>query len=316
MISKYLIRCYEPEDWVRHVDEGTQDVNDFILPLGPRERNEMSDTIYHAGTDVPYHEHSRGTETFFIARGCLDATIRGKRFRVNTGDILHIPPYTPHGFVFLEEGTVWRELFQDINMQQGILNKNMVKSHYPELYDDPEFMAVYREANGSFPRETPVVEDVDGSTMHELRTPEFSFNTFHFDGCEMRLKVGRWECDGVKEVWQLLLDKGVTVEFDDPHPYFELYYIWKGSVKFKVLDEEFVAEANSIVHIPPYAKHSFEVLEDGTEMFDNGCETRMLSLLEDWNSIQKNDPKRLEDPAARKKFLHKYKCFVTNYYKK
>ena len=154
--TRYLVRCEEASDWVRHVDEGTQIVNDFYLPQGPFEKNEMSDTIYHAGTKVNYHEHSQGYETFFIARGSVECTIRGKKAVAQTGDIVHLPPYTPHGFVFLEEGTIWRELFQEINMQQGILNKNMILKHYPDLYEDPEFIGMYREANGSFVREKEV----------------------------------------------------------------------------------------------------------------------------------------------------------------
>ena len=30
--TRYLVRCEEASDWVRHVDEGTQIVNDFYLP--------------------------------------------------------------------------------------------------------------------------------------------------------------------------------------------------------------------------------------------------------------------------------------------
>ena len=149
--TRYLVRSYEPSDWIRHMEEGTQAVNDFYLPEGPFEKNEMSDTIYHEGTKVNYHEHSRGFETFFIAKGSVECTIRGKKTVAQAGDIVHLQPYTPHGFVFLEEGTIWRELFQEINMQQGILNKNKILNHYPELYDEPELRVRYGEAKGFLP---------------------------------------------------------------------------------------------------------------------------------------------------------------------
>lgn len=201
--TRYLVRCEEASDWVRHVDEGTQIVNDFYLPQGPFEKNEMSDTIYHAGTKVNYHEHSQGYETFFIARGSVECTIRGKKAVAQTGDIVHLPPYTPHGFVFLEEGTIWRELFQEINMQQGILNKNMILKHYPDLYEDPEFIGMYREANGSFVREKEVQDIapvVPKSEIPEIREPGFAWARHCGDGWELKLKVGRFECNGAKEV--------------------------------------------------------------------------------------------------------------------
>ena len=45
MEKRYLIRMNNSEDWLRHWDEGTQVVNDFLLPIGPYEKDEMSDTI-------------------------------------------------------------------------------------------------------------------------------------------------------------------------------------------------------------------------------------------------------------------------------
>lgn len=240
-----------------------------------------------------------------------------------TGDIVHLPPYTPHGFVFLEEGTIWRELFQEINMQQGILNKNMILKHYPDLYEDPEFIGMYREANGSFVREKEVQDIapvVPKSEIPEIREPGFAWARHCGDGWELKLKVGRFECNGAKEVWEANLDAGITIEYQDPHPYFELYYITKGRVRFTILegfaDEAvFVAEAGSIVRIPPYAKHKIEVVE-AAQLFDNGCEIRLMSMLEDLAAIRAARPQALEDPVMKKKLLRKYKCFVTAFYKK
>ena len=56
MYEKYLIQMNDPKDWIRHWDEGTQVVNDFTLPRGPYEKDEMSDTIYHKDATVPYHQ--------------------------------------------------------------------------------------------------------------------------------------------------------------------------------------------------------------------------------------------------------------------
>lgn len=74
--------------------------------MGPHEKDEMSDIIYHKDATVPYHQHAKGTETFYIATGSVQCFIHGKRFIANTGDLIHLLPYTPHGFHFLEEGTI------------------------------------------------------------------------------------------------------------------------------------------------------------------------------------------------------------------
>ncbi|MGC2872304.1 cupin domain-containing protein [Ihubacter sp. rT4E-8] len=316
MEKRILIRMNEPEDWLRTWDEGTQVVNDFILPRGRYMKDEVSDTIYHKDAEVPYHQHGRGTETFLIAKGSVECFIRGKRFIANAGDILHIPPYTPHGFHFLEEGTIWRELFQEIDMAQGIYEKNTVNQRHIQFRENEEFMEMYRnDGTEGLERELPVTEDVDKHQMHEVRTPDFAYVTHNGEGWEIRQKVGRWECGGVKEVWEAFLQKGLCVEWHYPNQNWELYYVADGKIRFDVEGETYIAEKDCLVHIPPYHTHELEVLEDA-RVFDYGGETCTLELLEDYKSFQTHQPEKLKDPDFFEGFLHKYRCYVTGCYMK
>ena len=311
MYHKYLIRMNEPEDWLRHWDEGTQVVNDFIFPYGPYDKNEMSDTIYHEGATVGYHQHQKGYETFQIAKGSVECIIRGKRFIAHAGDIIHLVPYTSHGFKFLEEGTIWRELFQEINMSQGIMDKNTVAQHYPHFREDPEFMDMYRGEHKSLTRLTPVPVDVDKHTMHEVRTPEFAYSEYSGEGFDIKLKVGKWETNGVKEIWQASVKKGLEVRYDYPHANWELYYVMKGALGVTVLGETFVAGPDCLVHIPPFHAHSIKVLEDA-EVLDYGGETDLLALMEDLDSLKAFQSEKLEDAAFMQQFKRKYRCYVTD----
>lgn len=94
---KCVIKMMDPSDWIRHYNEGDEVVNDFVLPRGPRQRDEFSDTVYHANTEVGYHWHHRGFETFEIAAGSVDCVVNGKRFIAEAGDIIHpaMPPFIP-----------------------------------------------------------------------------------------------------------------------------------------------------------------------------------------------------------------------------
>ena len=49
---RFVIRMMNPDDWASHFNEGDEVVNDFVVPRGPH-MQEMSDTVYHAGTEVP-----------------------------------------------------------------------------------------------------------------------------------------------------------------------------------------------------------------------------------------------------------------------
>jgi hypothetical protein len=46
------------------------------------------------------------------------------------------------------------------------------------------------------------------SEIYEIRPPEFAFATFTFDGVTMRQKIGRWETDGMYEIWELQMEDG------------------------------------------------------------------------------------------------------------
>lgn len=311
MYHKFLIRMNQPEDWLRHWDEGAQVVNDFILPHGPYEKDEMSDTIYHKDATVPYHQHQKGYETFQIARGSVECVIRGKRFTAGAGDIIHLVPYTSHGFRFLEEGTIWRELFQEINMSQGIMDKNTVKGNYPDYMNDAAFMDMYRGEHKSLTRLPPVPVDVDKHDMREVRTPDFAYAEYHGAGYALKLKIGKWETNGVKEIWQASVKKGLSVAYDYPHANWELYYVMKGTLEVTVLGETFVAGPDCLVHIPPFHAHRIRVLEDA-EVLDYGGETDLLALLEDLDSLKTYQPDKLTDAAFMQAFRHKYRCYVTD----
>lgn len=312
MLNQYLFRMLEPEDWVRHYDEGTQDVNDFILPYGPHGK-EISDTVYHVGADVPYHEHRSGFETFFVPRGRVRCWVRGQQFEMGPGDLLHLQPYTGHGFEHLEEGTIWRELFQDIYMADAIYTKGIIRDNFPtRMDDDPNFRAHVRSANDMIRREPAEPHVVcDPSQVRELRTHDFALATYHFDGIELKLKVGRWECAGVKEVWLYTMDKGFYAEWANPMKYYNTFYVAKGRAKFTVMGEEFEAGEHCLVHIPPYHIHKVEILADGTEIYDMNTEAYLLSLLEDHESVKARTPELLEDPAYVTALKERFGCYMT-----
>lgn len=312
MKSKYLIEAYNQDDWLFNLNDGTEEVHQFTMPEGPRMKNECSDTIYKAGDHVNYHIHEKGCETFYIAKGSVEVTVRGKRCVISQGDILHLPPNTAHGFTYLEEGTVWRELFHDIDMAGGTINKNWIKDNYPGMYEEPKFRSWYLKRVRNFPREEPVhVKNIAKEEMREVRPHDFGFSTFVFDKAVLKQKVGRWETDNVHEIWMATMDRGAHIRWDRPYDESNLFFVARGSVRFQVLGEEFVALADSIVHIPKFTKFSLEVMEDGTEVFDYGCTARMLDLLEDYDAMVSGDAHCFDDEKAREAFMEKYDCYIT-----
>ena len=313
---KFIINPDDPKDWLFDLTYEGETVHQFTWPTGPYEKNECSDTIYVAGEAVPYHEHKKGIETFLIAKGSVDCVIRGKHTVAREGDIIFLPPYTAHGFIYLEEGTIWREFFQEINMSSGIMNKHTVMDNYgADFYWEPEFRARYLGKNEQVVRIPPAnPEEVSREELPEIRTPEFGFSTFNFgDGkIVLRQKVGRWETHGVREVWQAVLQKGVKVSWNDPYGESELYHLRKGKLRMTIMGDEYIVEPGAIISIPPYVNREIEVLEDDTELLDAGCSGCMLDMLEDYVTLKATEPAKLADPDARRRFMQQYGIYITN----
>lgn len=313
--SKFLIEAFNENCWLYNLTDGGETVHQFTWPEGRWEKNECSDTIYANGTETPYHEHTKGVECFLISRGHVTATIRNKRATADKGDMILIQPYLGHGFIHYDdgEGMVWRECFQEIDMSGGIERKCRIKDNYgDELYFEPEFRKRYLAKNNDIAREAPEPIDVPKEEIPEIRPYDFGFSTYKMGKLEMRQKVGRWETRGVKEVWQLLADKGVSLNWDDPYGDSEIFLVVKGKTHWKVLDEEFDAGADCYVKIPAYAKHSVEVLEDGTELLDLGCSAYLNDMLEEYTALKKREPERMENREEVKALFRKFNCFLTD----
>ena len=207
-----------PQDYIHELEE--KDCRDYLFIAPTREllTNEMSDVYYQKDAFVPYHEHSKGYETFLIDRGSVEVTINGKRAIAHAGDMVHIEPYTSHGFRYLEEGTIWRELFSGMNMYGGIMEKRFIDKAYPELLDDADFMAAYRRKHHTVRLGEPEPEVVSKEEMPQIRPKGGSIAQFCFKGIICNQKVGRHETGGEKEIWEFVLDKGVRAKVVSPHP--------------------------------------------------------------------------------------------------
>jgi hypothetical protein len=84
-----------------------------------------------------------------------------------------------------------------------------------------------------------------------------------------------------------------------------MYYVWRGEVRFKVYDTEFVAKDENVVDIPKFAEHEAEVLSDAI-VYDVGGLPMWEAFLEDRKSILKHSPARWDDPTEVEALCQKY----------
>jgi len=283
-----------PENYLACLDEKDGKDYLYIMPIGASLNNEMSDVHYQKGANVVYHVHSSGYETFTIDRGSVQVTICGKQCIVDEGDMLHIMPYVPHGFTMLEEGTIWRELFSQIDMNHGIMNKRLLEKDSPEMLEDADFMAEYRSRLGTVRPGEPVVEKLDKTLVPQVRVKGSALKEFRFGYTNCKLKVGRWELGGEKEIWEYTFDEPCTLEWNVPHHDWDLFVVLEGRVQVEAARETFIAKKRDIINIPPYTRHKITILDSGTVLQDNNCKFMALNLFENLNALQTNNPAELE----------------------
>ena len=106
---------------------------------------------------------------------------------------------------------------------------------------------------------------------------------------------------------------GVKLEWNDPYGASEIFLVVKGKTHWKVLDEEFDATGDCYVKVPPYAKHSMEVLEDDTEIIHLGCSCYLNDMLEEYTALCKREPERMADREEAKKLARRFNCYLTDF---
>ena len=278
----------------------------YIEPYGPFEHNEMLDTFYiDAGNEMCYHEHECGAETFLVDGGSVQLEICGKKCILTKGDIVHLPPFLPHKFIWLEEGTIWRELFQQMRMADECMEGLRFKEYHKDEFD---MSKDGQSTNSLYYDYKPVTVEVPKEEMYHVRPYDMGLSVFNFPGIELRQKVGRWETKGHKEIWQLLLDPGYELSWSFRSPFYGLFIVQEGEVNVRIDGmDPFRAKERDILHIPNYVAGEITA-PNGAVLFDYNCEGFGLRALEELQSLATFAPERLADEAEA--ILEKNQCFV------
>ena len=287
----------------------------LIRPQGNRMINELGDTIYIKDAFVPYHDHEKGYETFLIDGGSAEVCINKKKCIIKRGDIVHIRPYVNHGYRYLEENTIWREMFQEMDMYNCVEDKHVIRTYSPEYWEDEEFKARRYKILGTLYREDPVPVPAKNTEIPAIRPRGTALASFDLGIMKCNLKVGRWETEGAKEIWEFLPEKGTQIEWNYPYAANDVYLVMEGSVHVQADGHDFVAKKRDIINVPPYYKHTFTVLEEGTQLYAYNVQSYLMHIMERIHAEKVRTPEHLEDWAYVEKILRDNNCWVTGFKK-
>jgi quercetin dioxygenase-like cupin family protein len=279
----------------------------YIEPYGTYGLNEVCEANYYPGNRVPYHEHKSGFETFLVDNGAIEILTLSKKAAAKKGDIVHITPYTPHSIHALEENSIWRAFHQGLWLTDFMIDERALRDRHWDTFFDPEFKKDTGARNGSawFDYLLPECRDVPASEIPCLRPYDFALAEYAFEGLTLKLKVGRWETLGAKEVWQLRFAKGYKLSWEKTHPSALLYDVFSGSVRVTLEGKEpFTARARDLLHIPKFYAGSIETLED-TVLLDMGCQGFLTRFMDELNTYKIKEPAKLKDRAFLRELMRK-----------
>jgi Uncharacterized conserved protein, contains double-stranded beta-helix domain len=264
------------------------------MPEGKDRLNEFGTVWWYTGSPMDYHDHQWGYETFMVTSGSVDTYFNHKRCMMDEGDLFFIKPQVAHAFINIEtvkdKGITWLELYDDIRMYYGIEVEVKLGRNYPELHDDTEWQTRLMHTLGDlYRKELPKVDFVDKNEVPWVRPSEFSIRTFENAAGKFMLKVGRWEYDGIKEIWEMRPNKGLELDFNIPFADYPLYYVMDGKMIVECEGETYVGEKEDFLHIPPWRQFKISFPEEGARILVCNEQSKLLQIFETLESMKKED---------------------------
>jgi len=289
MKNEYLIRMENHDDCVKATDNAGIYYRLFHRPVTARLKNELDCMQFHVPSErmIDYHEHSSGTETFIISQGKFLCNCMGYGFTMGAGDILHIQPWMGHSFIPIEPESRLNIMFMGFDYHFTKTQPRMrIQAGFPGLFETPEFRNKFREENGGVSSRTvPIQVEHPREQIPQWRPADYGIREHEYDGINLKLKIAKYETEGVKEVWNLKMKSGFYCEWDEFLPEYRFLYVTGGKIRCWVKTSaeekfEFDAVQENIITIPPYTPFGFEVTEDAT-MYDLDCSARLQDLCEE-----------------------------------
>lgn len=309
-IPKVVIRRDEMIDTVK---DPIGESNLYVEAYGIHSNNEVSDYRVKGGDKVSAHIHRYGFELFTILSGSVECSLGAKRCMAYPGDMILVRPYVPHAFIYREDNTVWQETVVALSLYENERAFGRLVQNCPENIEDRAFMVKFQNGNGRKDYyEIPAMEaeEVAPEHMPFLVRKEDCYKRYEMPGIELRLKFGRWDLGGLKELWEYRMKKGFCMKTDFVRSP-DQFIVKSGSVRVEVQHlQPQIARAGDVIHIPNYTQHSITALEDDTVVHDCNCEMELLMMLEEYTRNSANHPALVNNEAYIEELKQKYDCPV------
>jgi len=227
-------------------------------------RYTVQDEIWNAGVTVPLHYHKRHAEVFYIVSGEVEWTVGGETHLMHGGDVVYIPPNTPHK-VHVVGGKPMHDLF--IFAPGGYEDELELQYQFtPQQLKEPVVDAVFSRIRDFHPLPDATVVKPDtlprGQHHFTVNGGGRSVHNPSSTGVDSKIMLSGDDTEGrytlQDEVWNPHME--VPLHFHKRHA--ETFYILSGQVEWTVGGETHVMSAGDLVYIPVNTPHKVHVVGD------------------------------------------------------
>lgn len=307
-----------PEDGMKTFDFGNRKVHFYVASNRKEKINQVCDSLYPFGNyKIPYHYHDCGSVTYIILKGSFELILNGKRCVCEKGDIINVPAHCPYGIKIIDENTLIREIYTDFDMLETYTDSEQMKISGRAYKAGQKYMKDFEEKHHWFELTEPAgTEVIEKNTLPQISTEEKAIYEYTgWNGIECCLKVGRWDLNRSKEIWEYRLLKNYQLQYFAPDKNERIYSVKSGKAMIEINDEILFANAGDIIYIPAYRAFSLTAVEDNTVLYDVNVSARLFRMLEMLELAQRDEAENTKDENWIKELLKLNDCGLTGFIK-
>lgn len=306
------------EDTGKTFDLGNRRVTFYVDTVRDDKINQVCDSLYPFGNyKIPYHYHSRGSVTYIILKGSVELIVNGKSCMCEAGDTINIPAHCPYGMTVIDEGSLIREVYTNFDMLAVYLDAGQQKTEGFSCEHRQETKRTFEETHHWFALTEPAgSERVDKNRLPQISTEQRAIYQYSgWPGIECRLKVGRWDLNRSKEIWEYRIERNYQLQYFVPGPNERIYSVKTGKVMVEIEEKIFFAQAGDIIYIPAYRTFAVTAVEENTVLYDLNVSSRLFRMLEMLELAQRDEVENTRDEAWMKELLKLNDSILTGFVK-
>jgi len=225
----------------------------------------LQDEIWYPKFTVPLHYHEWHAEIFYVISGAAEWTIGGETHVVHAGELVYIPPNTPHK-VHVVVGQPEHDLF--ISLPGGFEQQEYTAKQFSEQeLSTPAAKAMLADLADFHPLPDDTVIPPDDAGPGPHRDVHHFALTGHVrvahnpsGNVTSKIDLAGWQTDGrltlQDEIWPA--DFNVELHYHKLHS--EIFYVLGGAVEWTVGGETHVMHEGDLVYFPPDTPHKVHVV--------------------------------------------------------